>query len=552
MTHDVKSYVQRVASRLSEAFELNEFGTEEELYFWSLLAEIASRKETPTFKELVQTVDLIFGGSVHCVYRGNDGEQLTLFRQMVQPENIDRVYAVTKGEGAATDNKKQFKIEFQEQLRNLETQIEWNDDFRVSGKIMMNFGECFQLPLYNGDQFWGIYIVGPYVSCPERVQPKLAIVGRMLARWLELMREEAHRDTQRYQKSVQEELGGSIGTGSLNTGNLMKLYIGHLCSQLNSIGGAVMGRRKRDGNIEVLSNFQMPEEIMEIFRDDPQKGKELEEHLQLKLPSSSAPVEHQSINKLGARLLRQDLLDHNWYLITGYGSEIETKDQSGEDDKDRLIRALGDLLDYRDTHAQFSEKLISDYEALIRILEKRSNKTYWHTERVKAIALKLGEPLQLDQDELNDLALAARLHDIGYATGRILPSIDRMGLDLEHPQLSYDLIEDLPLSDDVKQGVLTHHEWIDGSGTPRGVTSDEIPWIGKLLGLSEFIVEFVERNQSEESVGGGEDEQHITELTNALVERADQHFDILLVPHAVDIVKNLGWKGCLKLGVDTE
>lgn len=551
MANDVKSYIQRVTSRLTEAFELNEFGTEEELYFWSLLSEIASRNQTPNFKEVVQTIDLIFGASVHCVYHGGDGEQLTLFRQMVQSGNIERVYKMIKGEAANSGNEKQFKIEFQEQLQNIEAQLDWRDDFRSPGTMMMNFGKCFYMPLYYEDQIWGIYVVGPYVTCPDRLQPKLAIVGRMLARWLNGMKDESNRDDKRYQLSAEKELG-SIGTGSLDTDNLMRLYLGHLSRQLNSIGTAVIGISKIEANVEILSNFQMPKEILEIFNNDPEKGDELEKHLKLPLPASDATAEQQSISHLHAKLLKEELMNHNWYLISGYTSDAVTPDQSHNQDISESLQALVDLLDYRHTHAQFSDKLIKDYEALVRSFEKLSERTYWHTERVKAVALKFAEPLQLEQTETNELSVAARLHDIGYAAGSVLQSIDHMGLDLEHPQLSYDLIEDLPISDEVKQGVLTHHEWIDGSGTPRGATSEDIPWIGKLLGLAEFIVEFLERNQPQGSVEESENEQKITELTDALVERADQQFDMLLVPHAVEIVKSLGWKGCLKLGVDTE
>ena len=552
MANDVKSYVQRVASRLSEAFDFDEFGTDEELYFWSLLTEIASRKHPPTFKELVQTVDLIFGASVHCAYRGGVGEQLTLFRQMVQPENINRVYEATKGEGVAAKDKKQFKIEFQEQLQTLDSQLNWSDDFRISGNLRMNFGECFQFPLYDGEELWGIYVVGPYVSCPERMQPKLSIVGRMLAQWLEKMRVEEHQAAHWYHESVEKEFGGGTGTGSLNTESLLKLYLGHLGGQLNSLGVAVMGIRKSDGEVELLSEYQMPEPVLQLIKD-PERGREIEERQQMSLQDSEVRDEEHFISQLKAHRLREDLLGRNWYLVAAFSSEADEEPLDVNNNSGRLFDALGDVLDYRKTHAQFSEKLIDDYEALIRFLEKKSGGTYWHTERVKAFALKLAEPLHLDDQEQDDLLAAARLHDVGYAAGRILQSIDRMGLDLEHPQLSYDLINDLPLSDEVKDGVLSHHEWIDGSGSPNGVTGEEIPWIGKLLGLAEFIVEFVERSQSGEQVeDSGEEDQRINELTEALVERADQQFDIVLVPHAVEALKNLGWTGCLKLGTEEE
>lgn len=547
MVRDVRTYLQRVASRLSGAFEFEEFGTEEELYFWSLVSEIASREQVPNFKELVQVMDQIYGASVHCAYEGGDGESLTLFRQMVQSANVDRLFEIAKGEGASSGNKQEFRMEFEEQLQNLETQLPWKDDFRTSGSIMMSFGECRYLPLYQGDRFWGVYIVGPYVSCPEAVQPKLAIVGRLLAKWLQQIKDRDTQNRERYQESAQQELG-AVGTGSLHTENLMKLFLGQITQQLQADGAAVLSAPHGEYERTVLSNFEIPDKLLNKLAESTETASKLEQQGQL----SPEWSEHE-INLLRARLINEEQSSDSWLLITGYQAN-EIKEQSEIEvfvEIDALLQAVSHLVDYRRRHIDFTDRLIDDYEALIRHLEKDKPRTYLHTPRVRAFALEIGKPLGLEEQELETLSIAAGLHDVGYAAGTIIHSADRMGIDLEHPRLGYNLIDDLPLSEDVKQGVLTHHEWIDGSGTPKGVHGEDIPWTGKVLGLAEFIVDFVEHNQPSDVTEAEDHQQKINELTDALVERADQQFDMLLVPHAVDLVKRLGWKKCLTLGTDT-
>jgi HD-GYP domain-containing protein (c-di-GMP phosphodiesterase class II) len=60
-----------------------------------------------------------------------------------------------------------------------------------------------------------------------------------------------------------------------------------------------------------------------------------------------------------------------------------------------------------------------------------------------------------------------------------------------HPQASYDIIKDIPfvesLGKDVSIIVLQHHERLDGTGYPRGLTNDELELESKILSVSDVI-----------------------------------------------------------------
>jgi anti-anti-sigma factor len=51
------------------------------------------------------------------------------------------------------------------------------------------------------------------------------------------------------------------------------------------------------------------------------------------------------------------------------------------------------------------------------------------------------------------------------------------------------MLEILPISPDIIEGVRTHQEWYDGWGFPQGLKGEEIPLFGRILGLCEFFVE---------------------------------------------------------------
>jgi HD-GYP domain-containing protein (c-di-GMP phosphodiesterase class II) len=60
-----------------------------------------------------------------------------------------------------------------------------------------------------------------------------------------------------------------------------------------------------------------------------------------------------------------------------------------------------------------------------------------------------------------------------------------------HPQASYDIIKDIPfvesLGKDVSIIVLQHHERLDGTGYPKGLTNDELELESKILSISDVI-----------------------------------------------------------------
>ena len=92
------------------------------------------------------------------------------------------------------------------------------------------------------------------------------------------------------------------------------------------------------------------------------------------------------------------------------------------------------------------------------------------------------------------------MHDVGKA--RIpLTILDKPGqLDPDeekvmrrHPLIGYELLKDLPdISPEILDGVRHHHEYLDGSGYPDGLTAPEISDLVRLLTISDIFAALVE------------------------------------------------------------
>jgi putative nucleotidyltransferase with HDIG domain len=127
--------------------------------------------------------------------------------------------------------------------------------------------------------------------------------------------------------------------------------------------------------------------------------------------------------------------------------------------------------------------------------------TFQHCLLVTGVAVAFALKIKFPEPDVMRLGLAATLHDIGKA--RIpLAILDKPGrLDQgeqeimeHHPVIGYDLLKSVPeISPEILDGVRHHHEYLDGSGYPDGLTAPEISDLVRLLTISDIFAALVER-----------------------------------------------------------
>lgn len=152
----------------------------------------------------------------------------------------------------------------------------------------------------------------------------------------------------------------------------------------------------------------------------------------------------------------------------------------------------------RERTAALTNTFYETVKALGLLTEKRDPYTAGHQHRVALMAMGIGRKLGLTQKEIEIINVAGLLHDIGKVAVPVellvkpskltTPEFQLMKL---HPQASYDIIKDIPfvesLGKDVPIIVLQHHERLDGTGYPRGLTNDELELESKILSVSDVI-----------------------------------------------------------------
>ena len=102
----------------------------------------------------------------------------------------------------------------------------------------------------------------------------------------------------------------------------------------------------------------------------------------------------------------------------------------------------------------------------------------------------MARQLGLGESDAGVVSFAASVHDVGMARvgERVVESAgslsreDRQAIE-RHPELGAEVLEPLETVGVVREIVLSHHEWFDGSGYPRGLKGDEIPIGGRILAV---------------------------------------------------------------------
>lgn len=146
--------------------------------------------------------------------------------------------------------------------------------------------------------------------------------------------------------------------------------------------------------------------------------------------------------------------------------------------------------------SDLKELFIGSLKALTRSIDAKDRYTRGHSERVafisKWIAEQLAQTEQLDEEQIQKIYLAGLLHDIGkigideklLCKAGKLTAKERKRL-RTHPSIGANILSGIKQMRDIIPGVLYHHERMDGSGYPMGLKDDQIPLMGKIVGLAD-------------------------------------------------------------------
>ncbi len=131
-------------------------------------------------------------------------------------------------------------------------------------------------------------------------------------------------------------------------------------------------------------------------------------------------------------------------------------------------------------------------QALVRSLEAKDPYTRQHSERVTRMSLGIAKEMGCTQEQLDTLAFAAPLHDIGkigikdyVLTKKAALTDEEYELIKKHPVIGAEIVGHLGLLDEETSIVRHHHERWDGRGYPDGLAGREIPRLSRIVAVAD-------------------------------------------------------------------
>ena len=133
-------------------------------------------------------------------------------------------------------------------------------------------------------------------------------------------------------------------------------------------------------------------------------------------------------------------------------------------------------------------------EALAAALDLREQETGLHSKRVACHTLVLARRFTNDRETLRQIYWGALLHDIGkigipdaiLLKPGPLTQAEQMVM-RTHPEKGHAILSDIPFLKDAAQIVLSHEERFDGSGYPRGLAREAIPFGARLFAVIDTL-----------------------------------------------------------------
>lgn len=170
----------------------------------------------------------------------------------------------------------------------------------------------------------------------------------------------------------------------------------------------------------------------------------------------------------------------------GFGTK-EDADQAIE----LVLREAEDMM-YQDKLLDSSKTRFSIVTFFQRALAKKSPETLEHGKRIHDLVVRIGDRIGLTTKEKDELDILAALHDIGQIA---IPSDilvkpcyltdEEWELMKKHPEIGDKIVRVVPGLVDIAEAILSHHEYWNGTGYPRGLKGDQIPLLARILAIAD-------------------------------------------------------------------
>ncbi|MBI5642375.1 MAG: response regulator [Deltaproteobacteria bacterium] len=189
-------------------------------------------------------------------------------------------------------------------------------------------------------------------------------------------------------------------------------------------------------------------------------------------------------------LLTRDLLERNKEL------EVENKEYQlflEQKVRERTKELNSKAMELQRAYGVLKSMNIQFVNVLAETIEAKDRHTRGHCNRMRYLCVELGRQAGLSPEDLETLEYASLLHDLGKI------GINEAVLNKEgpltgdecthikaHTEIGEKILIGIPLMEQVAKIIVAHHENFDGTGYPRNLKGDDIPFCSRIIAVADI------------------------------------------------------------------
>jgi len=204
------------------------------------------------------------------------------------------------------------------------------------------------------------------------------------------------------------------------------------------------------------------------------------------LPNTSFEDASDITELLRYRLSKSDF--KNGIVSVSFG--LHTRTKLDEPVEDLFVMAEDQM--YRRKLSEGSSMRNETIKLIMTTLFEKNVREEQHCERVSELCRQIGIALNLSIDDIKELSTAGLLHDIGKIgidetilnkDGKLSP--EEWVQIKKHPEIGYQILRSINEFAQIATYILYHHERLDGTGYPVGLSHEAIPLQAKILYIAD-------------------------------------------------------------------
>lgn len=187
---------------------------------------------------------------------------------------------------------------------------------------------------------------------------------------------------------------------------------------------------------------------------------------------------------------------HRDLLVRNKELEVENREYQlflEQKVRDRTKELNSKAVELQKAYGMVKSMNIQFVNVLAETIEAKDHYTRGHCNRMRHLCVELGRSAGMSPEELEVLEYASLLHDLGKI-GVSEGVLNKEGALTEeecrhikeHTEIGEKILQGIPMMEQVARIIVAHHENFDGSGYPRKIAGDDIPFQARIIAVADL------------------------------------------------------------------